>query len=188
MNNYFIQNGDSEITASVEEANGLTIVEVGGREIPVHVGDNGGLLEITMDGETFQVDLKRIQQSHNYSLLVGKKSYQLSIHLRDEEVCLAMDGQQLEVKVLNELEKRLQHLAPAGAKLKSQVIKSEMPGLVKDVFVTAGAEVAKGDPLLVLEAMKMENQIKAKRAGKIANVFVQAGDHVAVHQKLVTIE
>ncbi|MCL4140737.1 UNVERIFIED_CONTAM: hypothetical protein GTU68_026156 [Idotea baltica] len=60
-----------------------------------------------------------------------------------------------------------------------------MPGLVLEVAVTAGQEVAEGDTLLVLEAMKMENVIKASAAGVVTEVKIAAGDSVEKGQVLV---
>lgn len=62
-----------------------------------------------------------------------------------------------------------------------------LPGVVADVRVRAGASVAAGDVLVVLEAMKMENEITATRAGVIREVRVAKGDQVDVDQVLVVI-
>ncbi|MBL9086528.1 MAG: hypothetical protein JNM10_05260 [Planctomycetia bacterium] len=62
-----------------------------------------------------------------------------------------------------------------------------MPGVVKDVRVAEGAVVALHQPLLVLEAMKMENEIRASRAGTVKTVHVAAGQAVEKGATLVTI-
>lgn len=67
-------------------------------------------------------------------------------------------------------------------------IVAPMPGLVLSVRVEAGTEVEPGDPLLVLEAMKMENELRAERAGRIKAVRVAPGDAVSKQQVLIEFE
>ncbi|WP_179378447.1 ATP-binding protein [Jannaschia marina] len=76
--------------------------------------------------------------------------------------------------------------AAAGAG--SGVVEAPMPGLVKAVYVTAGAEVAAGDRLAVLEAMKMEHTLTAARDGTVAEVLAAAGDQVEAGAPLVRLE
>ena len=67
-------------------------------------------------------------------------------------------------------------------------IKAPMPGLVLEVFIAEGNEVKKGDNLLVLEAMKMENVIKSQSDFKVRKITVKAGDKVAKNQIMLTLE
>jgi biotin carboxyl carrier protein len=69
-----------------------------------------------------------------------------------------------------------------------KVIHAFIPGLIKDVYVKEGDEVEKGDKLLVLEAMKMENQLLAAIDGKIKKVHVETGKVVVKNELLVEIE
>ena len=65
---------------------------------------------------------------------------------------------------------------------------SPMPGLVKSIAVAAGDEVLFGDPLIVIEAMKMENQLAAEADAKVKAVMVAIGDSVEVGQVLIEFE
>jgi biotin carboxyl carrier protein len=67
-------------------------------------------------------------------------------------------------------------------------VKAPLPGTINDIKVTVGQAVKKGDTLIVLEAMKMENNIDCDRDGKIASVNVNKGDTVMEGSVLVTIE
>ncbi len=67
-------------------------------------------------------------------------------------------------------------------------VKAPLPGTINDIRVTVGQAVKKGDTLVVLEAMKMENNIDSERDGKIASVNVNKGDTVMEGSVLVTIE
>jgi biotin carboxyl carrier protein len=68
------------------------------------------------------------------------------------------------------------------------VVSAPLPGTINDIKVTVGQAVKKGDTLIVLEAMKMENNIDCERDGKIASVNVNKGDTVMEGSVLVTIE
>ena len=68
------------------------------------------------------------------------------------------------------------------------VVSAPLPGTINEVKVTVGQAVKKGDTLIVLEAMKMENNIDCERDGKIASVNVNKGDTVMEGSVLVTIE
>jgi biotin carboxyl carrier protein len=63
-----------------------------------------------------------------------------------------------------------------------------MPGRVAKLLVTAGDEVKAGQPLVVLEAMKMENELRSPKDGKVAEVLVREGQAVEAQTKLCTVE
>jgi biotin carboxyl carrier protein len=69
-----------------------------------------------------------------------------------------------------------------------QVIETQMPGLILKVLVEKGQEVKTGDPLLILVAMKMENEIRAPKDGVVQELFVQEGKTVGSGDKLAIIE
>ena len=74
--------------------------------------------------------------------------------------------------------------APAGA----TKVNAPMPGTIMDIKVKAGDAVKEGDVLMVLEAMKMENDIVAPAAGKVAGIHVNKGDNVNSNDLLVSIQ
>jgi len=76
------------------------------------------------------------------------------------------------------------HLAIGG----SAEVVAPMPGAVLTVHVAGGATVSAGDPIVTLEAMKMEHVVAAPTAGRVADLAVQPGDQVARGQRLATIE
>lgn len=78
-------------------------------------------------------------------------------------------------------------VAPAAA-VKGNAIKTPLPGVIIDVKVNVGDTVKKGDTVVVLEAMKMENNINADRDGKVASISVAKGDTVADGAVLVVLE
>ena len=78
--------------------------------------------------------------------------------------------------------------APAGAALAAgEVIKSPMPGNILKILVSQGQQVKEGETLIILEAMKMENEIVATRAGSVAQIAVSKGQVVETDTPLVVI-
>ena len=78
--------------------------------------------------------------------------------------------------------------APAGAALAAgEVIKSPMPGNILKILVSQGQQVKEGETLIILEAMKMENEIVATRAGSVAQIAVTKGQVVETDTPLVVI-
>ena len=70
----------------------------------------------------------------------------------------------------------------------SQVIKAPMPGRVVRVLVAPGDQLAAHQGVIVIEAMKMQNELKTPRAGKVVSIQVAAGDTVSANDKLIVIE
>lgn len=77
---------------------------------------------------------------------------------------------------------------PAAAPVSGNAIKTPLPGVIIDVKVNVGDTVKKGDTVVVLEAMKMENNINADRDGKVVSIAVSKGDTVADGAALVILE
>lgn len=123
----------------------------------------------------------RDHQSFNIKLLEFDKSAKV-IKLRvNEEVFTLSIKNKLDL-LLNEMGMSLGQ----GAKMKD--IKAPMPGLVLEVLASAGQQVSAGDPLIILEAMKMENIIKATGDGTVKNVLVKNQDTVEKNQLLMEME
>lgn len=102
------------------------------------------------------------------------------------EFVFRINGEKFTVHIADLYDRLIQQLGlSVGASQKSNQVKAPMPGLVLSVSVEAGQQVAKGDPLLILEAMKMENVIKAAGDGAIKAVHVVQGAAVDKGQLLI---
>jgi biotin carboxyl carrier protein len=98
-------------------------------------------------------------------------------------------GEAVVVEVLDERSHHIRNMVGAGkAQAAGAVVKAPMPGLVVRVLVEPGARVAHGAGLVILEAMKMENELKAPVPGAVGRVMVKAGQSVEKGQALVVIE
>ena len=160
-------------------------VEVGGARIQVDADPEKGIC-LADTGRT--ADIVPVD-GESWSVILGGRSY--TLHVKRTADALRMRGRGPEVAVQMESERsRLLKLAGASAPRPEHGtrISAPMPALVMRIEVTAGQEVAAGQGLIVLEAMKMENEIRAPRAGRIASVPARVGSPVEKGEVLVILE
>jgi len=144
--------------------------------------------EIVVDGVSVAADLVSIDGVHLYSLLVDGVSYDLHVERREGLYTVIIEGDRYTVDVgdahLKELiaMSRRQHEEHGGA-----VIKAPMPGLVVKVLVAAGEPVAADQPVAILEAMKMENELRCPAAGTVKQVNIAAGQTVNMDDILIVV-
>jgi biotin carboxyl carrier protein len=144
--------------------------------------------ELCIDGECAEVDFQSIGGGSIYSLLLGNASYEALVEARDDCYEVLVQGTLYRVCVQDERMRRLAQAARGFAPPSGEIaIKAPMPGLVVDVPVQTGQAVEQGSVLVVLESMKMENELKAPRAGVVSQVRVQSGQSVEEQEILVAI-
>jgi len=98
-------------------------------------------------------------------------------------------GNQFSVQVEDERERRLRMAAGQASKEEGKILlQAPMPGLVIDIQVKEGQEVDKGDVLVILESMKMQNELTAPRAGRITRIQTKMNEHVERKQILLILE
>lgn len=147
---------------------------------------------LTIDGTEMAADMRLVGGQHLYSLLLDNASYEIVLDSEGEQRNLSgvmVAGLRYVVKVQDERSRRLALVdrslrAPDGELL----IKAPIPGLVLRVPVTPDQEVGEGETLVILEAMKMENELRAPRAGTVHEVRIQPGAQVTLGQVLVTLK
>ncbi len=148
---------------------------------------NGEEQIILKDGRAAQFDLQALGNGR-YALLIGNRSYLVHMVKQNDMYHVHVGGAYFAITVEDERTRKLKEMVQQSASgPKEQVIKTPIPGLVLKVEVEKGQSVAKGDPLLVLEAMKMENVIKAPCACTVAEIAVEPQQTVQQDQKLLTL-
>ncbi len=161
------------------------ITTIGDQQYEIEINSDD---EITVDGQMLSVDFQTIADQPVYSVILDGKSHEASIHSTETGLQVLLRGQLFEVVVEDERQRRLRKSSGGipvhGGELQ---IKSPMPGLVITVPVEEGQEIKQGDNLIILESMKMQNEIKAPRDGKVMRVRVTAGDSVDQNQLLLTL-
>ena len=162
----------------------------------VSVGDRSYLIEIKndhilVDGQKISWDLKK-NADGSYHLISDDQSFQLqvnSLQPQQKRVEISIDGERVELSIQDRYDLLLEELGMDQVdKDSANQITAPMPGLILEVMVKEGDAVAKGDPLLVLEAMKMENIIKAPGKGVVKSLGANKGDNVEKNQLLVNFE
>ncbi len=155
-----------------------------------------GKKEFTVEGTTLNgtsVDWDLIEVRDNtFHIIKDSKSYNatlISFNAEDKTMVLNVNGNDYELSIKDKNDLLLQQL---GINVKTssaiQSLKAPMPGLIINVSVKVGDEVKKGDTLLILEAMKMENVIKSPRDGKIKKVSVELKKPVEKNQVMLEFE
>ena len=119
-------------------------------------------------------------------LIFGGRSYGISIEGDMSEVDITLAGHQYHVELENERE-RAARAAAGSAGVGGGLVKAVMPGMVVKILVSPGQSVAQGTPLLVLEAMKMQNEITAPSDGIVSSLHVAEGEAVSAGAKLVSL-
>jgi biotin carboxyl carrier protein len=113
----------------------------------------------------------------------------VSFNAEEKTMVINVNGNDYEISIKDRNDLLLQQLGIATkASSVIQFIKAPMPGLIINVSVSEGTEVKKGDTLLILEAMKMENVIKSPRDGKVKKINVQLKNAVEKNQVMLEFE
>lgn len=158
---------------------------VNGQTFDVEINEDGRLL---VNGEQRAIDFRELRAGELYSLLLDHLSFEAVVEERDDRYHVLIAGAMHEAKVTDERSRRLESAFMAFGDAGSEAqIRAPMPGLIVRVTVEEGQDVSKGDTVVILESMKMENELKSPRDGKVRHVNVAAGDSVEHNRVLVTI-
>jgi biotin carboxyl carrier protein len=164
----------------------------------VKVTNNGNTIEVEQKDGSLIINSKPVeadiieQGDNSFHILYKNKSYTVSATAidRDAKTCtLLVNGKKIMVSVKDATDELLEKMgmsAAAGKKLNEY--KAPMPGLVLRLLVKEGDAVKKGDGLLVLEAMKMENILKSAGEGVVKKVFIREKDKVEKGQQLIAFQ
>lgn len=161
-------------------------VTVGERTLQVEVGPEG----LLVDGRPVEADLRPIPGTEIRSLLLDGVSHRLLARRKGAgEWEIHSGGRRLPAQVLDERMRAIRAMTgaasgPAGPR----PLRAPMPGLVIRVEVTVGQAVEPGQGLVIVEAMKMENELRADAAGTVKGIRVAAGEAVEKDQLLIEFE
>lgn len=165
-------------------------VTVGARVLRVQVRREVDATYVRVDdGEEVRVDWRSLHGAL-HTLQTGDARTELLASVGGGgEVRLVIDGLEYAAEVVDEARARLASVAGArGGSHTRLELRSPMPGLLIDVRCSIGDEVQPGQPLVVLQAMKMENELSLPRGGKVTAISAAAGQTVEQGQVLVVVE
>lgn len=152
------------------------------RVVDVEPAD-GGKFRVSFDGEEHLVDLLR-PTPDAWQMLIDGESWEAGCVPNEGGYLVDVLGLTTHVGVIDPRRKALRTIGRAAGGTMS----SQMPGRVVKVMVAVGDVVKKGQPVLVVEAMKMENELKAPTDGTIGELFVKEGDAVETGAKLLRVD
>lgn len=141
-----------------------------------------------IDGKDFNLDITEVKQN-SFHVLSDNRSYNIEVLKADHQAktfTISVNGNTYRLELKDKYDELLHQLGMdnvAGAKVSE--IKAPMPGLVLNIVVEEGSVVKKGDPILVLEAMKMENILKSPADGTVKKINVKKGVAVEKNQVLI---
>ncbi len=160
------------------------------------IGDNTYEIDIekenvTVDGEHFDFDLAKLSAG-KYHVISSNASYSVELVKLNKEsklVDIKVNNKVYQVALKDKMDALLEKLGmDSVVEAKTINLKAPMPGLILDIAVEKGQKIVKGDKLLILEAMKMENVIKATSDAVIEDIKVNIGDSVDNGQILMSFE
>ncbi|MEJ2011653.1 MAG: biotin/lipoyl-binding protein [Anaerolineales bacterium] len=161
------------------------IATIGERQIEVELTSDQQLI---VNGEQMQVDFQSVANQPIFSLLLNGKSHEASIFPSDTGYQVLFLGQLFNVVVEDERQRRLRTSSGGPTVHGGEIqLRAPMPGMVVDVPVEEGQQVAAGENLIILESMKMQNELKSPREGVVSRVRVKAGDNVDQNQVMITL-
>lgn len=160
------------------------VVKIDDREFRVELEKKGDMFDVMIDGQHKSVELVQ-QDGDKLLLLIDRKPYRIVLDTDDR---LIVNDELYHAEILDEQIQKLLKASPQSLLKKDLVLAAPMPGLVIDVLVTEGDSVTKDQGLLIIEAMKMQNEMKTSRDGIVKQILVQKGQTINSGDKLLVIE
>ncbi|WP_234572535.1 acetyl-CoA carboxylase biotin carboxyl carrier protein subunit [Rhodohalobacter sp. 614A] len=145
--------------------------------------------EAVVDDTTIPLEVI-VQKSGRMLFRTGTKLYKIdNIEVNGHNISFTINGSYFEATVKDEQDLLLEKLGfHSGAAASAGSLNAPMPGKILELLITEGVSVEEAQPVLILEAMKMENELKSPTNGVVSKLHVQQGDNVEKNQLLIDIE
>src|SRR5690242_7238829 len=161
------------------------ITNVEGKQFSVEIVDEK---HVRVDDKLYEIDFETVSGQPVFSLIVDGRSHESYIYQDDDNWQVLLHGRLYPVTVEDEREKRLRAAAGGGVAETGEFhLRAPMPGLVVAILVEEGQAIKKGQVLLILESMKMQNELKSPRDGTAGRIRVKAGETVEQKQTLLSV-
>lgn len=143
---------------------------------------------VSVDGVVYRVDFMPVGDQPVYSLVVNGESFDAHVYPNEDTWQVLFHGSLFTACVEDEREKRLRAaLAGKVAEHEDFHLKAPMPGMVVSIPVQEGELVKKGNVLVILESMKMQNELRSPRDGKVVRLRVKIGDRVEQRDTMLSV-
>jgi len=164
-----------------------TINDLPDTEFKIEIIEDGPVKKISVNGTIYEVDYN-VGGDTIHSIIMNNKSHGVQItSLGNSNYEVKNKGDYFLVNVIDEL-KKMRMARSKSAVIGRQVITAQMPGVILRVYVKPDDEVKAGDPLCVLVAMKMENEIRSPIDGTVKEVYIKDSDKMTVGDKMLVVE
>ena len=157
------------------------------KQIPVEVIEQNGNFRLTIGEKTFTVNAIRPDPQF-FSLLVEGESYEVALEKRDSNFEAHFHNGTISFELVEARKFKASELAKKSVPVGPLKIHAPMPGKIVKIAVTENTEIKEGDALLIMEAMKMQNELKAPRTGKVLQILISEGAPVSSQQVLIVME
>jgi biotin carboxyl carrier protein len=163
-------------------------VTLQGRDTEVECDARDGKVYAIVEGRRLDADFVRLPDGEVYSLLVDGHSHEVRVSHHGDGLDVTANGLTIPVEVRNPLEKLLSQQVGSRAKSRGETLSAPMPGVVVTLRVKVGELVQPGQPVVVVEAMKMQNELTAQTGGVVSEILVTERAAVAAGQALVKMK
>jgi biotin carboxyl carrier protein len=145
-----------------------------------------GRFRVTIDGVAREVDARAIRPG-TWSIVIDGRSFLVDLDARRGSIAASVGASEVSLRVEDALHRRLAAAAQPRDKPRGELVRAPIAGKVVKLLVAVGDQVAAGHAVIVLEAMKMENELIAERGGTVTAVHKQAGQAVDTGELLVEL-
>ena len=163
------------------------IALISGKQVSIEVEHKNGNYSLTIGEKTFTVNAVR-PDPQVFSLLVEGESYEVALAKQDNRFEAHFHNGTIVFELYEARKFKASELAKKSMPAGPFKVFAPMPGKIVKIAVTVNKEVKEGDALLIMEAMKMQNELKAPRPGKVLQILVSEGAPVSSQQVLIIME
>ena len=162
---------------------------INNKEYEVEIKRNDHGYQGTINGKTYHIDHHFFSEPGFHSFLINHRPFEASMQMSAEEIMIYLGQQLHSVHLEDDKTHRLKKVGVAtNVDSGKHTIKAPMPGLITKILINEGDAIKKGDSLLIIEAMKMENEIKAPHAGIVTTIYVLENQAVDQGVSLITLD
>ena len=163
------------------------LAEIGETQIAFELATGNGQLKLSAKNIHGPLDLRPLYPGV-YSLILNHQSHLVSVRFNGE-LTVQVDGLSTSVNIKDEMAQRLEAMGwQNNHRQRAGQVHAQIPGMVTQVLKSVGDSVDEGEPVLIMEAMKMENELKAPVSGVIKAVHVKPGQSVEKGTLIIEIE
>ncbi len=152
----------------------------------VEIHEEGDTRTVYWDGKPVDLDCPLTLSNHKTSILLDGHPYEISWKQDNEWIFVNLNQAVYKVRVNRGTKQKKQKKTTQGAH--EEIISAPMPGMVVDLKVNPDQEVKMGEPLIILEAMKMENELRCPIDGRVKTIHAKAGQKVEKGEKLIVLK